>query len=230
MKKDEFLKSVSKEIHFFYDRGKIAKELKDHLYDSICDLMEEGLSEEEAEMQAVKQMGNPKEIGKQLNREHHPVLGYLWLTTTIIVLLWCISLIPSCFYTIKNTVDFLMDGPYWGASCEVSYEINEEIIMDSYRVELQKICPNQGDSDYYELFYRAWYTDPFKRVQQGLKITLVGSDGVDYTGNSGWRTSWLGIEGNIGFPIPSGSKMTLIFPDHQEITLDLAEVISDEKK
>ena len=230
MKKDEFLKIVSKEIHFFLDREKISEELENHLEDSILDLMEEGFSKEEAEKQAVLQMGNPVEIGKSLNHEHYPLIGYLWLGTTILVLFWCISLIPLCFYTISNIGSFLLDGPYWGAACEVSYDVNEEIIMDSYRVELLKICPDRSNSDYYTLFYRAWYTNPFKRVQQSFGIKLIGSDGFDYTGSGGRTHSWLGIEGNVGFPIPSGSKMTLIFSDNQEIVLDLSGVISDEKK
>ena len=42
MNKNEFLKIVSKQIHFFLDREKIEKELSDHIEDSALDLMEEG--------------------------------------------------------------------------------------------------------------------------------------------------------------------------------------------
>ena len=51
MNRQDFLKQVSKEIHFIFDRKSIEKELNEHLDDSITDLMEEGLSREEAESQ-----------------------------------------------------------------------------------------------------------------------------------------------------------------------------------
>ena len=86
MNRQEYINQVRKEVHFVFDREVIENELQNHLEDSICDLMEEGISREEAEAQAVAQMGDPVEVGKQLNKEHHPVLGYMWMLSNILLI------------------------------------------------------------------------------------------------------------------------------------------------
>ena len=86
MNRQEYINQVRKEVHFVFDREAIENELQHHLEDSICDLMEEGISREEAEAQAVAQMGDPVEVGKQLNEEHHPVLGYMWMLSSILLI------------------------------------------------------------------------------------------------------------------------------------------------
>ena len=83
MKKVEFLSIVRKQIRFVFDRDKIENELKQHLEDSIEDLIEEGVSWQDAELIAVEQMGNPKEVGQLLNKEHNPILGYLWAISRV---------------------------------------------------------------------------------------------------------------------------------------------------
>ena len=95
MKKEEFLRTVRKQIHFVFDRDDVENELNQHLSDSIEDLMEEGLAVEEAEYLAVEQMGNPVEVGKLLNQEHNPLLGYLWAASR--VLLACL-ICPAVLY------------------------------------------------------------------------------------------------------------------------------------
>ena len=57
MKKDEFLSIVRKQIHFVFDRDRIEDELKQHLADSIENLIGEGFSWQDAERIAVEQMG-----------------------------------------------------------------------------------------------------------------------------------------------------------------------------
>ena len=71
---------VVKRIRFRHDRAAVAEELRSHLEESRDFLMqEEGLSQAEAERAAIAAMGDPEELGKELNQVHSPLLGWLWL-------------------------------------------------------------------------------------------------------------------------------------------------------
>lgn len=84
-KSDEFLKTVLCYIKFPFDRETIKLELEDHILDKINYYMNHGYDEEKAEELAVKDMGDPKEIGTQLNKVHNPIIGWIWKITNIAV-------------------------------------------------------------------------------------------------------------------------------------------------
>ena len=70
MKKKEFLSIVRKQIRYVFVRDTIEEELKQHLNDSMETLIEEGFQWQDAEEEAVRQMGDPVEVGMLLNKEH----------------------------------------------------------------------------------------------------------------------------------------------------------------
>ncbi len=107
MNRQDFLRLVSKEIHFIFDRKSIEKELNEHLEDSIADLREEGLSKEDAERQAIAQMGEPEEIGKLLNQEHHPILGYVWMISRVMVIAVAILALVVGAESLQSAFDLL---------------------------------------------------------------------------------------------------------------------------
>lgn len=90
---------VVKEIRFHYDRKAVAEELYVHLADSRDYMMEEGLSEAEAERAAIAAMGDPVALGKELNQVHSPLLGLLsrWLVRMLIGLLCGILIAGQLF-------------------------------------------------------------------------------------------------------------------------------------
>ena len=67
------------------DREAVRAELEAHLEDKTADLVRifPDLGRQEAERQAVEQMGDPKEIGRALARLHRPWLGWLWRLSQI---------------------------------------------------------------------------------------------------------------------------------------------------
>lgn len=62
------------------DREAVRAELEAHLGDKTADLVRifPDLERQEAERQAVEQMGDAEEIGKELARLHRPWPRYLW--------------------------------------------------------------------------------------------------------------------------------------------------------
>ena len=79
MEKEKWIKAVQKEIRFPLDRKKIGKELAEHIEDSIKAYEEAGMTPEEAKQKSIENMGDPAALGKSLNRQHKPWLGFLWL-------------------------------------------------------------------------------------------------------------------------------------------------------
>lgn len=85
MNAKEFLNNVSKEIRYKPANKYISDELESHIEELKNDNLCKGLSEEQAEETAVEQMGNPKKIGKRLNKIHRPKLD--WKLIILIVIL-----------------------------------------------------------------------------------------------------------------------------------------------
>ena len=74
MKADRYLKALTKRIENSRMREEILREYQDHIQDCKEALMESGMSEEAAEEEAVRQMGDPGEAGREMNRLYRQVL------------------------------------------------------------------------------------------------------------------------------------------------------------
>ncbi len=88
MQINEFLNSVCEQIKYKPIRNTIAEELKDHIEDKKEELIEMGQNEEEAEKNAVEQMGDAEIIGKQLNKVHRTRLDWKLLIIIVVLLIF----------------------------------------------------------------------------------------------------------------------------------------------
>lgn len=88
MQINEFLNSVCEQIKYKPIRNTIAEELKNHIEDKKEELIEMGQNEEEAEKNAVEQMGDAEIIGKQLNKVHRPRLDWKLLIILVVLLIF----------------------------------------------------------------------------------------------------------------------------------------------
>ncbi len=82
----EFLNNVCQEIKYKPIRKGIADELENHIQEIKEEYIEKGMNEDEAEEKAVKQMGEAKTIGKELNKVHKPKLDWKLLLITVILI------------------------------------------------------------------------------------------------------------------------------------------------
>lgn len=85
---EKYLDIVCKQIKSKCMHKKIRKELLNHLNDQIDAYIEKGINKEQASEMAIKEMGNPTEIGNQLNKTHKPLISY----STIVIILMFISM------------------------------------------------------------------------------------------------------------------------------------------
>ena len=94
MKEREYLKELGKKITDSSVRKEIVNEYEAHIEDCKAALMESGMTEVEAEEEAVRQMGNPQEAGEAMDKIYHKVFDsnmFLWMLA-----LGCIPIVCVC--------------------------------------------------------------------------------------------------------------------------------------
>lgn len=74
MKADRYLKTLTKRIGSSRMRKEIMREYQAHIEDCKEALMESGMTEEAAEEEAVRQMGDPEEAGREMSRLYREIL------------------------------------------------------------------------------------------------------------------------------------------------------------
>ena len=87
MKASEYMKSMMKTILSHKYKEGIKRELQDCIDDLKEAFMEAGMSEEEAEEEAIKQMGDPYETAEMFNEVYQP--RFEWKSATY-MLLWVV--------------------------------------------------------------------------------------------------------------------------------------------
>lgn len=221
MNRQEYINQVRKEVHFVFDREVIENELQNHLEDSICDLMEEGISREEAEAQAVAQMGDPVEVGKQLNKEHHPVLGYMWMLSNILL----IVILPFSALAIGSGLwgSFQMLTPAKVEASVEMYPIKIDFEIPTHRVKLDNICVD--DYGQYRLTYRAWRKLSYSRAGWSSDLFYLENDSGSYLSTGVMESNnLLGCYGAKDFEWPEDGILRLKLKGTDEIIeIDLEE-------
>lgn len=94
MKEREYLKELGKKITDSSVRKEIVNEYEAHIEDCKAALMESGMTEVEAEEEAVRQMGDPQEAGEAMDKIYHKVFDsnmFLW-----ILALGCVPIVCVC--------------------------------------------------------------------------------------------------------------------------------------
>lgn len=88
-----YIKQVLRHVKLFVDHRSIKRELKSHINDLIEEHNWQSLSNDDLNKRIIEEMGNPDEIGKELNKIHHPIIGYVWIITrTMFIVILCLSL------------------------------------------------------------------------------------------------------------------------------------------
>lgn len=85
LKKEKFLKEVLSYVKFSLDRDDIKTELESHILEKADYYIEQGYDKEKAEELSINDMGDAKEIGIELNKQHNPILGWILCITNVMV-------------------------------------------------------------------------------------------------------------------------------------------------
>ncbi len=76
MRREEYLYTLTEQIRCKMARGTIEQEINDHIEDQKAEFLSEGMSQTEAEEAAVREMGDPVEVGLEMDRIHRPTMAW----------------------------------------------------------------------------------------------------------------------------------------------------------
>lgn len=91
--KETFLNTIQSSIRSKEAKQFVSLELNYHIEETVKGLIEEGSTREEAEKQAIKQMGDPIKLGIKLNKLHRPKID--WSLFALVVIVLGIGFLPS---------------------------------------------------------------------------------------------------------------------------------------
>lgn len=189
-KSEEFLKIVLSHIKFPFDRDDIKTELEDHILDKIEDYKNQGYDEVEAENLALKDMGNPKEIGLELNKEHNFIIGWLWkLTSYAVIILLLVNMIPVLFSLLGMVDSILSRHPIKDISKDnIAYhmKVDEKVQIDDSVIKVTDIIYEKNGQ--MNIGYYGYNKKIFGNAQVGLG-TFKDDLGNEYLTGSGTSSS-----------------------------------------
>lgn len=188
-KTEEFLDEIVSYVKFFFDRDEIRLELKDHMMDKIEYYMEVGYDWEEAEKIAIKDMGDPREIGVELNKQHNPIIGWIWRITHIALVLFMIVNI-FILGSISLITIFSSNNIRSIPKENIVYRINlnEKVQIDNRVIKFTNII--YEDNGNMNIFYKD-YEKGFRSGWSGGMGTVTDDLGTEYNGYSGSSSSGL---------------------------------------
>lgn len=227
MTEKEYLKRVRKHIWYVFDQDNIEQELAEHLQDSMDALREEGHSKEEAEILAVERMGSPDEVGKQLNKEHHPVLGYAWLLSALVLAFLVVPVLFGAGHAIYMGIKTIT--PATMENCVEEYALDVVLELPTHKLQLDNICINE-DGDYF-LTYRAWVKYSYSRAGWATALFSLESRAGKYAVQGGYHShSFFGLTGYAEFQYPEDGLLYVRTRNDELIEINLNEVMHDESR
>ena len=138
--KESYLKEVLSQVKFSFDHEFIDKELRSHLEERMEDYISEGCSPEEAEKMALENFGDPKEIGKALNKEHNPIIGWILYSSNVLLFVGSLYLIFTIL--VPFGMSFFGRDPSKSIPKEnilYSIEVNEKRKIDDRIITVEEI-------------------------------------------------------------------------------------------
>lgn len=180
---NEFLDSVCSEIKYKSARSKVKDELMNHIDDHASRLISMGYDHDEAYKRAVTAMGESSKIGKALNKEHKPYLGWLVKFTNILVGLGLVYF-GSIIFTVVLSSLTLMNYEDRVNKEDISYEIE----LDGFEyIEYKSIEPLKlirlKNNDLI-VYYKVTSKNPIYGAEHTKSFSIYDEDGNSFRKSS----------------------------------------------
>lgn len=133
---NEFLDQVLSYIKFHLVKDEIKAELESHILDKMDYYTSKGYNKEEAEELAVNDMGDPKQIGIQLNKQHNPLIGWiLKITNGLVGFIAIAGIFLSIVFVVPSIImSLFVRGPIHDItkeSIEYRIDLDEQVRIDN---------------------------------------------------------------------------------------------------
>ncbi|MFD0050936.1 FtsW/RodA/SpoVE family cell cycle protein [Actinomycetes bacterium NPDC127524] len=104
--KKTFISEVTVHIRSKEAKQYVSEELGFHVEEAKKDLLQKGMTENEAEEKAIKRMGSPADLGQQLNRVHRPKPD--WYLLGLLFTVMCLGFLTMFIPGFLNTPRFIL--------------------------------------------------------------------------------------------------------------------------
>ena len=150
---EKYLQAVLEQIRCKKVHPYIREELMGHIQDQIEDNRKSGMSEKEAEEAAVRDMGDPVEIGVEFDRIHRPQIA--WKMLIVIGVISVLGILVHFFITRQIADSNLWDSSVSGSSRYALHVlIGLALMFVVYRIDYA--CRNRGRRSYSRNTCRWW--------------------------------------------------------------------------
>ena len=222
---ESYLDEVLSFVKFKYDHKAIRRELAEHMADLKEDLMADGMDEEAAEYMTIAHMGDAEEIGQELNKEHHALLGWVWRISRILVACLIGANIMPMFVFLSGMVSNLFEEfePSTDAAVVWQMELDEEYQIYDDTLILEDIYYYEDGT--LDVVYHT-KRSPFARSDNwsmGMYLGIFDAEGNDIrVGGSGYkRGGYYGIGVDHLDGVSENAKILEIYCSDLVVTVDL---------
>lgn len=129
----DYLRQVGEQIRWKRARPQLLSELETHLLDQRDDCLSQGMTEEEAQQEAVRQMGDPVDVGQALDAVHRPKPQWGLLAAALV--LAGVGSALRLWLTAGWT-----QGGYSGAETLVTLSLGVAALVGTYLLDYTWLC------------------------------------------------------------------------------------------
>lgn len=169
LNREKFLEEVISQVKFKHDRYEIKKELEVHILDKTEYYIEQGYLKDKAEELSINDMGDAKEIGRELNKQHNPLIGWIWYMSNILLVITIVisSLLVGINFITLFSRNLINDFP----KSEIVYKIDvdKKVKIDDRVIHFTNVIYDKnGDIS---IFYKDYNT---KLLVTGWSLGTIG--------------------------------------------------------
>lgn len=153
--KADFLREVLGRVKFRRDRADIKAELECHIADRIDYYVEQGYDGEKAEQLTIDGMGNPKQIGIELNKQHNPWLGWMWeITNKLVPLLLLLDIVFIGPSLLSNAFERNPIGEIPDSNILYKVDVDDSVKLDDRVIHFTGVVYDRDKT--LHIFYDTW--------------------------------------------------------------------------
>lgn len=162
MRQQEYLELLTEQLRCKKARGMVEEEIRSHIEEQKCAYIEDGMDEEDAEEEAVRQMGDPVETGIELNRIHKPQMA--WDMIALVIFLSGVGLLIQYLLSVHFENSSFMPSP---AKAVLYFVLGIAVMLGICMIDYSRI------GKWAKVLYL---------VLTGMDIFCLLSEGIGYVG------------------------------------------------